>query len=59
MIRSWRNSAPLMRSECSVFAEYAYKIFSTIFYLHNTLAHIVYQALYVQMTIRVSIPHKA
>ena len=23
MIRSWRNSAPLMRSECSVFAEYA------------------------------------
>ena len=24
MIRSWRNSAPLMRSECSVFAEYAH-----------------------------------
>ena len=23
MIRSWRNSAPLMRSECSVLAEYA------------------------------------
>ena len=23
MIRSYRNSAPLMRSECSVFAEYA------------------------------------
>ncbi len=23
MIRSWRNSALLMRSECSVFAEYA------------------------------------
>ena len=36
-----------------------YKIFSTIFYLHNTLAHIVYQTFFVQMTIRVSIPHKA
>lgn len=35
-----------------------YKIFSTIFYLHNTLAHIVYQTLFVQMTIRVSIPQK-
>ena len=26
MIRSYRNSAPLMRSECSVFAEYALAI---------------------------------
>ena len=32
--------------------------FLTIFYLYNTLVHIVYQAFFMQMTIRVLIPQK-
>lgn len=32
--------------------------YSTILYLHNTLAHIVYQAFFMQMTIRVLISQK-